>query len=171
MEALFLVAEDFAFHAGADAGLEEGGVEGFGEVVLGAGLDAADDGVGVVLLGKEDDGEVLKPGVVLDLREQIESLQGRQADLPENHVEASRAKPVKRPGTRFLRFDGMAIALEIAGEDFAAEAVVVDDQDASGNGFGPGGRLLENVLEKLTAKGGANPLAGRGGLVGTKELT
>ena len=53
---LLAVAHPLFIERGGDAGFEEEGVEGFGQVIFGPHLDALDDAFDVVEGGDDDDG-------------------------------------------------------------------------------------------------------------------
>jgi hypothetical protein len=92
------VAEAFALKRGVDARAEDGGVDGLGQEVLCAQLDAAGHGVELVQAGGNDDGQVPHEGIVLDGLQQGEAVHRGHLHVGDEQVEL----PFAQGGERLL---------------------------------------------------------------------
>lgn len=123
---------------GEGAGDEFAVVEGFGDVVVGAGLQAAD---AVVLLaegGEHDEGLGGVEGA--DAGEEFEAGDAGEAEIEENEIGGMPAVEGEAAGAVGGAVDGPAFFLEEEGDDIGDVGFVLDEQEGDGAGGDGGGR-------------------------------
>ncbi len=111
---------------GADAGKEFAGVEGLGEVVVGAHLEA-DDAVDVFAARGEEEDAV--GGCGAEAGEDFEAVDAREHDVEEDHGPGAGARGFEAGVATMDGGDVEVVAAEILGEHLAELDVVVDEED------------------------------------------
>ena len=138
---------------GGDAGGEFFGAEGFGEIVVGAGVEAED----AVLLGtaggEHDDGN---GGAAAELGEDFEAVEAGEHDVEEDEIEGVFRSAGEAGGTVVDGVEGIAGALEEFGDELTETDVIVNDQNRCALGL-----FLFHAAFSSTACGGEG---GGGGL-------
>ncbi len=129
---LLLVAEGFLFQARADACAKDRGVEWLREVILGAGLDAADNALNLIQRGDHDDGNVTQLFTGLQLQEGRIAVHTRHDQIEEDEVERLLFKDIERGPPVVGLGDGVALAGEAFCKHLAILLIVVDDEDFPG---------------------------------------
>ena len=118
-----------------DPRLEDRGIDGLGQVVGGAHLEAADGAVQLVDAGDHDDRQVPQGRIVGDRRERLVAVHDRHDDVEQDHVDRRLlgiAQPIERLLT-VLRIDGLVPdPPQQPAEQLAVEGGVVDDEDPPG---------------------------------------
>jgi hypothetical protein len=130
---LLQVAETLLLEAGANPGVQQDRVEGFGQVVLGAQLDATDDAVGVVQGRDHDYRDVSERRVILHALQDLVAVEPRHHDVQEHQV----VRPVATQHGQGLLPVGRHIDLvpqppQPSGEHVPVHLLVVHDQDPAG---------------------------------------
>ena len=114
-----------ASHDGADAGQELARVEGLGDVVIGAELEAH-DAIGVVAArGEHHDGDVV---LATDASADLEAVGAGEHHVEEHHIEPARQEPLETERAGLHRFELHAVRREVLGEQARELAVVVDEE-------------------------------------------
>jgi len=126
------VAQPLLLQARADARLEEHGLEGLRQVVLGAALDAAHHAGQVVERGDHDHGHVARARVGLDALEHGEAVELRHHHVEQDEVERRRREHLEGAAAARRALDGVALPLQPALQDGAVVLDVVHDEDAGG---------------------------------------
>ena len=86
-EFLFPVAQPLPFERGAYARPQQDRVEGLGQIILGAGFDAADDAVKFVEGGNHDDGNVAGMLRRLEPAQHLEAAHFRHDEIEQDEIE------------------------------------------------------------------------------------
>jgi len=133
---LLLVAEPLLFKAGSDARPQECRVEWLWQVILGALLDAAHDAVEFIERGDHDDRNVAQILVGLEGRERAVAVEHGHEHVEEHEVKWLAARNLERLGSIGGRGGRVPLPLEPAGKRLAIIGVVIDDEDAPGQGHG-----------------------------------
>jgi hypothetical protein len=152
-----------------DPGLEDRRVDGLGQVIRGAHLQASDDAVELVDAGDHDDRDVPESRVVAQLGEHLVPVHLGHDDVEEDHVDrrlARVAEPVQRlppvPGLDRLVPD----PAEEAGEELAVEVGVVDDEDPTGSDRAVSGRWGHAVPPAVAGRARAIAASSSSGRIG-----
>ncbi len=112
---------------GADLGQEHVEREGLGEVVVGAGVEAADD-VFHGVAGGDEDGLGLE-AVFAQLADDGEAVVARQHDVEQDEIEGRGTTEAERLVTVEGEFDGVALAFERTADVAGEGALVFCDKD------------------------------------------
>jgi hypothetical protein len=127
--------QPLARQGGRDPRLEDGRIDGLGQVVGGTHLDAAHDAVELVDAGDHDDRQVPQRRVVAERREHRIAVHLGHDDVEEDHVDrgsARVAQPLERldsvPDLDRLVSD----APQEPRQELAVELGVIDDEDPAG---------------------------------------
>ncbi len=121
-----VVGAERAAADGADAGEEFAGVEGFGEVVVGAHLEA-DDAVDVFAAGGEEEDAVGGGGA--EAGEDFEAVDAGEHDVEEDHGPGAGAGGFEAGVAAVDGVDAEVVAGEVLGEHVAELDIVVDEED------------------------------------------
>ena len=127
----FTVAQPLLFEAGADAGAQEDRVEGFGDIILGAQLDAADDALDLVEGGNHDDRQMLQGGIGFHASQDFAPIEAGHEQIEQDKIELAGADLFKGIPAIADCGDGIAEFFEPAAEQFAVRFVIVGEQEAS----------------------------------------
>ena len=122
------VAGALLAQAGPDAGAQQGGVERLGQIVGRPHLDAAHDAVRFVQGGDHDDGQPLRPGVVLDARKHLIAVHVRHHDIQQDDVEGLLGQCAQRFSSARRRDGPVALFLQAAGQNVPVLLVIVHDE-------------------------------------------
>ena len=127
--ALLLVVEPFLLQACAHPRLQQHGVEGLAEVIVGAELDAPHHAVHLVQRGDHEHGDVAPRGIALDPLEHGIAVQVRHHDVEEDEVDG---RPREHVEARLPPRGGehlVALTAEAPGQHVAVLLAVVHHQD------------------------------------------
>ena len=117
---LLQVAQLLLLQAGVQAGAQQHRVEGLGQVVLGAHLDAAHHAVDLVHGRDDDDRDIAQLGVALDALEHLVAVHARHDDVEQHDVEAARPSACPAPAGRiFGQADRVALLLQARCDSFS----------------------------------------------------
>jgi hypothetical protein len=128
----FDLVEALLCQCGVDPSAQEDRIEGLGEVILSAHLDAADDGIDLIDSRDHDHGHVLKHGIALQSLEHRDAVELGHDDVEQHHVEWLLAQDLERLLAACRGADTVPLLLEAVGQEHPVERVVVDDEDAAG---------------------------------------
>jgi hypothetical protein len=117
--------------ARANAGAEKDRVERFGNVVLGAQLDTADDAFDFVERGNHDYREMAQRGIGLEARQDFAAVQARHQQIQQHQIELPGSRAIKRVAAITDRRDGVAELFEPAAKQFTVLLVIVRQQETS----------------------------------------
>jgi len=110
-----------------DAGGEFAGIEGFGEVIIGADFEA-DDAVDVITVsGEHDDRD---GGGGADLAEDLEAAHAGEHDVENDEGVGAGESAAKADAAVVDGFGAKALGDEVFGNEFAELDIVIDDQNA-----------------------------------------
>ena len=119
--------------SGVDSRAQDDGVERFGEVVVGALLDAADDAVRLVDGRDHDHRHVLRAGRCFQLLEDGDAIELRHDDVEKDDVARLLAEELQRLPAVRRSANRVTVLLEEASEQLSADAVVVGNEDRRGH--------------------------------------
>ena len=182
---LFQVVQAPAVEARSDPRTQDRGIERLGQEILGAGLDAPDDGAGVLDPRDHDHRDVAESLVVLEALEHLDAVQAGHLDVEQDQVGRFGLERRERVEAVLELDRAVPVVLEMLGEQSAIQRIVIDDRDRGGRrsqtgqaaprGVGPARRRrVFERLDSLTLCRGLttrNPqeLRGRDLLVGVDE--
>ena len=125
------VVPALALYAGLDPGLQQDGVEGLEQVVVGAGFDAFDNAVHVLVAGDHDDRCRAPVGVFLDAAQHLAAVHPRHQQVQQHDIHIA----LRQHPERFLAAGGgdddVPAARQVPGDQFAVLLLVVHGQDKS----------------------------------------
>src|SRR6266498_5777338 len=159
----FDVVEALLGQCGSDPSVQEDRMEGLGEVILGAHLDAADNAVDLVDRRDHDHRHVPKRGITLQSLEYRAAVELGHDDVKQDNVERILPQNVERLPAVRRRADTVALLLEAMNQEHPVERIIVDDEDtASGyvNGHPLDLRAVPRPPSRLRFRPGLPPQPG-----------
>jgi hypothetical protein len=127
--ARLLVVQPLLLQAGADARLQQDGIERLAQVILGAELDAAHHAVHVIERGDHEHGHRSQRGITLELLQHGVPVEVGHHHVEQHEVHGRPRQRVERRAPAGRRLHVVALAPQAASEHVTVVVVVVDDQD------------------------------------------
>ena len=131
------IVQGLAVEPGVDARAQDRRVERLGQEVVGAGLQTADDALGVVDARDHDHGQVAELLVGLDALEDLDAVHAGHLDVEQDHVGRVLADRRQGRGPVVRRGGSEPLSGERRRDEPSVERVVVDDEDVPGSTLHP----------------------------------
>jgi hypothetical protein len=152
---------------GSDAGDEFEAVNGFGEEVVGPGVDSPFDIADFVEGGDHDDGDIAEPGIGADFFADLEAAHAGHHDIKDDDVRVEFAYAFECFDAIAGDFDAAGEGFEVGLEEFEVLFVVVNEQN--GRGFAVEALEQFDGFLSTVGHGVASSVAGRPYTVWPKE--
>ena len=143
------VAEELALERGRHAGAQQDRVDGLGEVVVGAGLDAMDRALDLAEGRHDDDRQRGRGRRRLDAPQHLDAAQPRHQQVEQHEVVAGRLQQFQRALAVVAARDLVAVAAEAARQQVERRGVVVDEQHPTDGARPRRALVLEDRAERL----------------------
>ena len=131
---LFQVVEAPAVEPRSDPRTQDRGIERLGQEILGAGLDAPDDGGRVLDPRDHDHRDVAESLVVLEALEHLDAVEAGHLDVEQDQVGRLGLERRERVEAVLELDRAVPVVLEMLGEQSAIQRIVIDDRDRGGRG-------------------------------------